>query len=322
MFHDQLKVIGECLDRNREVAAWMLPGSDEVTVGEAEIGMYGVDAPVVSVVTGWEGGERCRDVSPFNISHDDYIDGLRKLIDELKETGGKIVISRAITCDISRNIMDVIRDLFIKGDRNTFRFIYFSPALGGWLGMSPELLLKYTPDGMLSTMSLAGTRPSGSTGQWDDKNIEEHDMVTRFIVGMMRSAGLEAEVGPMETVGHGPVEHIRHIITARGEGRCFDTLLRSLSPTPALAGIPRDVAMRRIASIERHDRRCYGGYVSVKGADGSRYAYVNLRSMSFVPGSDSVTLYAGGGITAQSDPETEWAETLIKAQTLSGILSL
>lgn len=316
MFHEQLSLIRECLRENREVAAWMLPGDDEVAIGDMEIGLYGVNAPVYKITTGRKCDTPSVNTTPCNISHDEYTSALRGLIDELKACGGKTVISRAITVDSCRDIMDVINDIFANGDPNTFRFLYYSASLGGWLGMSPELLLKYSPDGQLTTMSLAGTRPSGTKEPWDIKNIKEHDMVTQFIVDMMRVEGLDPQVGPMETIAHGPVEHIRHIITAQGDSRNFNTLLSSLSPTPALAGLPRDRAMKHIAAIERHDRRCYGGYISVSSPDGSRYAYVNLRSLSFIPGSNRVTMYVGGGITAQSDPETEWVETQIKAKTL------
>ena len=96
------------------------------------------------------------------------------------------------------------------------------------------------------------------------------------------------------------------------------SLVNLLHPTPALAGIPKDSAIRSIQQIEQHSRKYYGGYLGPFTADGFDF-FVNLRSMSF--SSESYTLYIGGGLTINSVPEKEWNETRHKAQTLLNVIN-
>ncbi|MDE6136756.1 MAG: chorismate-binding protein, partial [Muribaculaceae bacterium] len=90
-------------------------------------------------------------------------------------------------------------------------------------------------------------------------------------------------------------------------------------PTPAVAGTPRDTALGEIAATEDTPRRCYAGYLLHSDATGRTRAYVNLRCAQVSP--DGYCIYAGGGITANSDPAAEWAETEAKAAVLLDILN-
>jgi isochorismate synthase len=183
-----------------------------------------------------------------------------------------------------------------------------------WMGASPEWLLHR--DGThLRTMSLAGTRPAGSTGHWGAKEKEEQDLVTQDIAYMLRAMGAsELTVdGPVVRVA-GPVEHLCTWIEGELPPPASSlSLAQSLHPTPAVGGLPRARASAFLRAHEGYDRGLYAGYMGWSSGSTARF-YVNLRCMEV--GQQAVALYAGGGITAQSNPQREWEETEAKLQTL------
>ena len=226
--------------------------------------------------------------------------------------GGKTVYARRISdpyvcadwCAVASRYFDAFPD--------TFRFLFTTPDAGCWLGATPELLLRRDAGSdIITTMALAGTLRD-SRSAWDAKNIEEHDYVTRFIVDTFARFGIRAEVSPAEDVHFGAIRHLCHRITARYSGPLIP-LLNALSPTPALSGFPREASFDMIRTLET-PRSLYGGYVGVNSAEGIR-VFVNLRSMCFNP-SGGCCIYAGGGITAMSDPADEWLETEAKSSVL------
>ena len=252
-----------------------------------------------------------------------YIDSLTGLVDELRTTGGKTVISRAII--VGNKALDIVdaADRYFAAAPDSYRCLFYTPATGCWLIASPELLLRIGEGKRFSTMSLAGTRVFVSEEQslrpWDDKNIHEQALVTSFIADTLRNSGAEVHVGETHTRHAAHVEHICTMIDGcLGTETRLSSLLDNLSPTPALCGTPRGLSIERIRRIERHDREMYGGYFGVDNRDGSLELAVNLRSARLF--ADGACLFAGGGITADSVPAEEWRETRAKAAVLSEIL--
>jgi len=89
-----------------------------------------------------------------------------------------------------------------------------------------------------------------------------------------------------------------------------------LSPTPALGGHPRDVAVKLIAQVEGFDRGLYGGAVGWVDSAGNGSWAVAIRCAELSDDRRSARLVAGGGIVADSDPITELAETQAKFQAM------
>ena len=94
-------------------------------------------------------------------------------------------------------------------------------------------------------------------------------------------------------------------------------VLNAIHPTPAVGGNPLNASLDLIRNLEAHKRSFYCGYLGLEQSDQSSY-FVNLRCMQVH--SDGCTLYAGGGITAESDPEKEWEETTAKLAVVGKIL--
>ncbi|MDE7154184.1 MAG: chorismate-binding protein [Muribaculaceae bacterium] len=246
-------------------------------------------------------------------TRDDYLQKITALIDHLKERGGKTVFSRIISEEnITIDLMQLLETQF-SSFPETFRFFYYIPQTGLWLGTSPELLLDYDREtGCFSTMSLAGTRETVNT-QWDDKNIDEQNMVARFISDVLTSAGAQFTVQRCEDVCFKPVCHICDLFTGTLKEDNCPELLNRLSPTPALSGFPVRTAIEEISQLESHQRECYGGYVGYVTAAKLK-CFVNLRSIKLTE--SGYCIFAGGGVTAHSVAEDEWKETENKTMIL------
>ena len=93
-------------------------------------------------------------------------------------------------------------------------------------------------------------------------------------------------------------------------------LARTLSPTPALGGHPRDAALELIKRTEGFERGRYGGAVGWVDAAGNGTWAVAIRCAEFTEDRMSARLVAGGGIVAESEPLAELAETQAKFQAM------
>lgn len=245
-----------------------------------------------------------------------YLEAIKRHIDG--DESKKVVASRRLTVDCAVDPAALFGKL-CHAYPNAFVFLVSLPQYGTWIGASPELLIR-SRDGLLESMALAGTRAAGEDGvSWDRKNILEQRIVTDYIAKAFRSEGLNPEIGETRTVSAGPVEHLMTPVTApRGEAFSASgllSLLKALSPTPALSGYPKAEALSLIRRFEG-DRSLYGGFAGPLLEEFS--FYVVLRCAYLRP--STVTLFAGGGITAFSSLPAEWQETTHKFSTLLPLL--
>jgi len=130
-----------------------------------------------------------------------------------------------------------------------------------------------------------------------------------------RCEHLSVSEGP-EPLRFGPLVHLATGL--RGELRAPAasalTLVRALHPTPAVAGTPREAALRAVAALEGDDRGRYAGPVGWVDGRGDGEWVVALRGAE-LDGTRAV-LRAGAGIVAGSDPDAEWAETQAKLEPM------
>lgn len=246
-------------------------------------------------------------------------------------TDGKVVAARCKTVFGDYDIINILEKLSISYPNATV-FCFATEYSGLWIGATPELLLERTADRTYRAMSLAGTRPAGTAEEWDAKNSEEQQIVVDYIASNFRAAGIQPTPGERHTHRAGAIEHLCTVIEgsvsaddattdltvdgkgARDERAFIEALLQTFSPTPALGGYPKDMALEMIARHERTPRGAYGGYFGYVDSDMSFRLYVNLRSARLLTG--AMRLYAGGGITRLSDPAAEWLETERKMKTM------
>lgn len=315
--------------------AYRLPGTKEMTTGSSKTLVDGLGHPGFAVVP-FDGNrdsiftiphngdthvfdmpvDSGNPLYPFPEESTDPTDhaGAVMHIKELIHAGElhKCVAARVIVLNKSLDLRATFESL-CDAYPDAFVFCFHTEKTGTWIGASPETLL-IKKGSELTTMALAGTRPAGTPGEWDLKNIGEQRIVTDFITDTLKQQGLQVLASDPETKAAGPVEHIMTIVSANGGdlASAFDTAC-ALSPTPALAGSPRDLAIKTIEKTESFTRGYYGGFCGPVSDTGDFSFFVNLRSMRAEH--DRLCVYAGGGIMSGSDPASEWEESERKART-------
>lgn len=202
----------------------------------------------------------------------------------------------------------------------------FEPRAGhAFFGASPETLVEVR-DGVLRTMALAGSARRGATPEDDAAQAEallrsakdrhEHALVVEAIVQGVQPLSASVHAEPTPHVLRLPnIQHLRTPITAhlRPTVDVWDVLAR-LHPTPAVGGLPRGAALALMRQLEPFARGWYAAPLGVANAEGEGHFAVAIRSALATP--EGVTLFAGAGIVADSDPQREWEETALKLRPL------
>ncbi len=242
----------------------------------------------------------------------------------------KIVLSQAINV-ISPTPFSLIDSL------NNLRLTYpgcyvFSTSNGkgqNFIGASPERLISIH-NNQLVTDALAGSAPRGKTEVEDanlgkgllnsEKDLREHQVVIDFIVDRLSKLGINPEFSPVPRLLQ--LSNIQHLWTPIRARIPRDIhllkILAQLHPTPAVAGVPRDIALQQIRGCESCDRSLYAAPLGWIDRTGNGEFAVGIRS-ALIDG-DRAILYAGAGIVAGSEPEKELAEIQLKLQALLNAL--
>lgn len=199
---------------------------------------------------------------------------------------------------------------------DTFGSIFYKPGEGIWIGATPEILL--IKDGeKYRTMALAGTQPrKNGDYQWRQKELEEHEMVGRHIEQVFENRSYECleKKGPF-TIEAARVAHLRtDYVFARNDSENISAIVADLHPTPAIGGLPVDIGVECILKYEGYDRKYYCGYIGETNGIDSARLFINLRCLQV--GKTQLAVFAGGGITASSNEEEEWNETVQKSLTM------
>ncbi len=249
----------------------------------------------------------------------DHIDLVKKALKTINKTElKKVVLATSFLSTIHPTSPLLLFKRILDRYQNTFNFWFFHPVCGTWLGATPELLLSMAGNRM-NTMALAGTRKKGGA-DWGHKEIEEQALVVSEIkqtISMLTSGNSNIIIENSQNKKAGAVEHILTQISAQVNATPIE-VAKALHPTPAVGGVPKSAAIHFIESQENLHRSYYAGFLG-PFEEGQAQWYVNLRSMRIE--SQQAEVFVGGGITADSDPQSEWEELIQKAHTMGCILS-
>ena len=194
-------------------------------------------------------------------------------------------------------------------------------------GSSPEILVRVR-DGLVTVRPIAGTLPRGKTPEADKANEEkliadpkeraEHLMLLdlgRNDVGRVAARGT-VEVTESFTVER--YSHVMHIVSnVQGRLKQGEDMVSALAagfPAGTTSGAPKIRAMEIITELEPHARGVYAGGVGYFGAGGDMDTCIALRTAVFKGG--KIHVQAGGGVVYDSNPESEFMETVHKASAL------
>lgn len=201
-------------------------------------------------------------------------------------------------------------------------------AEGGIASSSPERFFRIAGD-RIETWPIKGTRPRGATPTEDLaladalRRSEKDRAENVMIVDLERNdLGRVAEVGSISVPSLCDVSSQSnvHHLESRVEGRLRPDVgpvdvIRALFPGGSITGAPKIRAVEIIDDLEPVRRGVYTGAIGYWDASGSCDWNIAIRTIVVAGGAAS--FHAGGGIVADSTPESEYEETLVKA---SGML--
>jgi len=197
-------------------------------------------------------------------------------------------------------------------------------AVDGLVGATPELLLRLSR-GMVTSRVLAGTIPKTGDDEKDlslaaslarsSKDLEEHEYAVRSVAEALEPFCSSTNVPESPFVLH--LANVMHLATDV-TGALIETkqrvdafsLLKSLHPSAAVCGTPRNIAFDIIDEIEGMNRGRYAGPVGWIDASGDGELGIALRTGQIA--GKEIRIYAGCGIVAGSNPEKELEESSAK----------
>ncbi|MGD0961500.1 MAG: isochorismate synthase [Methylomonas sp.] len=195
-----------------------------------------------------------------------------------------------------------------------------------FLGATPERLAKLTGDSVMTT-ALAGTCRRGANPADDnllgeqllhsEKDLHEHQLVVQMIRATLSAFCNEIKIPEQPVLLKlRNVQHLYTPITGRlSTAKTLLDIVEILHPTPAVCGLPRIAAQTYIRGHEKLDRGWYAAPIGwIDGHGGGEFA-VALRSALLID-ENLGYLFAGCGIVANSNPESEYQETILKLGTM------
>lgn len=295
----------------------------------SDAGFAPLPAPVV-LGPHWAGR-----VGPGAQTPQGYQDAVRGALDEIAAGAySKVVLARDLTGTVpgDADLRRLVRALAI-GYPDTWTF-----AVDGLIGASPETLVT-AHERVVTARVLAGTAGRGADPSEDHaasaalaasgKDLDEHRYAVHSVLAALgpHTSALDADTEPF-VLELPNLFHLATDVAGRlSDGASSLDLVGAMHPTAAVAGTPTDAAIAAIRRIEPFDRGRYAGPVGWIDAAGDGEWAIALRCAQFgdVPGAASgarrVTAYAGAGIVAGSEPESELLETRVKFRPLVDALA-
>jgi len=192
---------------------------------------------------------------------------------------------------------------------------------------SPERFLQLRGD-RVETRPIKGTRPRGRTPEEDaalaqellrsEKDAAELAMIVdleRNDLGRVCSYGTVRVTRPKALESFPTVHHLVATVVGRLHAGCDRTeLLKATFPGGSITGAPKIRAMQIIDELEPTRRSVYTGAIGYLGFDGGMDLNIAIRT--FLVQGGRAWFQAGGGIVADSQPESEYDETAQKARAL------
>lgn len=237
----------------------------------------------------------------------------------------KVVLSRKELVVMNSFDMQITFERMLQLYPTAFCYCWFHPKIGMWMGATPEKLIQAEGD-VFNTMALAGTQAYEGTEVvfWKDKEKEEQEFVTEFILENLKSHAFNISASNPYTTRAGNLLHLRTDVEGViNNDSNLKKVIDILHPTPAVCGLPKFSAKDFILKNEGYDREFYTGFLGELNHDFGNNEdvteiFVNLRCMKIKE--NMAQLFIGCGITKDSNPDAEWEETVNKSKTMKRVL--
>ncbi len=260
-----------------------------------------------------------------SFTRDGYLDGVRRVREYI--LAGDIFqanLSQRFEARLEESSWDFYRRLRASSPAPFAAFLDFPEV--SVLSASPERFLAVDAGGHVETRPIKGTRPRGLGPEHDwalgqalresDKDQAENLMIVDLMRNDLSRVCRPGSVRVSELFALESYATVHHLVSAvvgdLADGRDALALLQAAFPGGSITGAPKLRAMEIIAEIEPSRRGVYCGsigYLSV-----TRALDMNIAIRTAIALDGRVYFSAGGAVVADSQPEQEYIETLVKAQ--------
>jgi len=201
------------------------------------------------------------------------------------------------------------------------------------LSASPETFLTVSPNGVIESKPIKGTRPRGTSAAEDaalaaellasDKERAENLMIVDLMRNDISRVAVLGSVSVPSLLAVESYAHVHQLVsTVRGQlapGISGMDAVAACFPAGSMTGAPKRSATLLLDALERRPRGLYAGVFGLFGLDGTIDLAMVIRSIVLDP--RGATIGTGGGITALSVPREELAEAKLKAAALLAVLT-
>lgn len=239
----------------------------------------------------------------------------------------QVVLSQRFDLECTASALEVYRVLRALNP-SPYMYLLECPGTQGQpfhvVGSSPEALVTVKNDRVYSH-PIAGSRPRGATLEEDSaiaqellddqKEQAEHLMLVDLARNDLSKVCVSGSVDVTEFMQIERFSHIMHLVSSvegdlRQDASSVD-VFRATFPAGTLSGAPKPRALEIIDDLEPDRRGVYGGVVGYFAHQGDADLAIAIRTLWMQDG--IATVQAGAGIVADSDPKSEFLETLHKS---------
>ncbi|WP_185850241.1 chorismate-binding protein [Blattabacterium cuenoti] len=225
----------------------------------------------------------------------------------------KVVLSRSVKISFHKIYLRKTFQKLIMSYPNALISLCYNIYHGFWIGCTPELLIKFQKKNLLISV-LAGTIWENNI--WTKKEIKEHNIVVNYIQKILKfyKGVLSIKKTRVKKMGH--LKHLETLILfSFFKSPNYNKILNEIYPTPSICGIPKKKSFNFIKENEGYKRNFYTGYIGIVDKE-SMELYLNLRCAKIRKEKNEITLYAGSGITIDSNVDKELKETENKIKNI------
>ncbi|WP_185859158.1 chorismate-binding protein [Blattabacterium cuenoti] len=244
----------------------------------------------------------------------EYKNLIQKAVEKIRKGHfKKVVLSRSIKISFHSFYLKKTFQKLIFSYPNALISLWYDIHHGFWIGCSPELLIK-SHKNKFQTVALAGT--VWNQKKWTKKEIEEHKIVIKYIIHLLKSYKGSIFLKKTKTVKMGHLKHLKTpIYFSFLEEPDYSKVLDQLHPTPSICGFPKKESLDFIQKYEGYKRNFYTGYIGTVNRKDMEL-YLHLRCARIKENKKEITLYAGSGITMDSNIDQEYIETEKKVKNI------
>ena len=259
-----------------------------------------------------------------SLSQDAFMAGVRSIRESIAAGDVyQVNLTRRLSAPLPRGAdVAALGAALADGNPAPYSAVVRVPAAGCFVASaSPERFLSRDGD-VVESRPIKGTAPDprGLTAKDEAENVMIVDLV-RNDLGRVCDFG-SVEVPALLALEHHPgLVHLVSTVRGRLRTGCgWADAMAATFPPGSVTGAPKLAALARIAELEPVPRGVYCGAVGWVDAD-RKQGDLNVAIRTFWVEEDQLHLGTGGGITWESDPADEWAETELKARQLLRVAS-